>query len=159
VPDPAEIQQQIEQTRAELASTIDAIADRLSPKRVASRSVDSVKAKVEDLRSKGTPQPIPAGNALALPAAAAAASGQQPLPNRVASQLRTAKETRGKSVRWDRVGIAAGAVGLLALLRKRRSKAKASTKDKAKDKVQAKAQAAQAKAKDARKAAKKKAKK
>jgi hypothetical protein len=155
VPDPADIQQQIEQTRAELASTIDAIADRLSPKRVASRSVDTVKAKVDDLRHKGTAQPVPTGNALALPAAAAAAQGQQPLPARVSAQLRAAKETRGRSVRWDRVGIAAGVVGLLALL-KRRSNAKKSAAEKARDRVQSKAKDVKKSAKKAKKKAGKK---
>jgi len=104
VPDPAEIQQQIEETRAELASTIDAIADRVNPKRVASRGVESVKGKVEDLRSRGT---SPNG-------AAAIGAGQQALPARVAAQLQEARQTRGRSVRWDRVAIAGG--GLLALI-------------------------------------------
>jgi hypothetical protein len=112
VPDPAEIQQQIEETRAELASTIDAIAERVNPKRVASRSVETVKGKVEDLRSRGT---SPNGSALAIGAA-----GQQPLPARVATQLREAKETRGRSVRWDRVAIVGGGLTVLILLLRRR---------------------------------------
>ena len=112
VPDPAEIQQQIEETRAELASTIDAIAERVNPKRVASRGVETVKGKVEDLRSRGT---MPNGSALANGSA-----GQQPLPARVASQLREAKETRGRSVRWDRVAIVGGGLTVLILLLRRR---------------------------------------
>jgi hypothetical protein len=112
VPDPAEIQQQIEETRAELASTIDAIAERVNPKRVASRGVETVKGKVEDLRSRGT---MPNGSALANGAA-----GQQPLPARVASQLREAKQTRGRSVRWDRVAIVGGGLTVLILLLRRR---------------------------------------
>jgi hypothetical protein len=112
VPDPAEIQQQIEETRAELASTIDAIAERVNPKRVASRGVETVKGKVEDLRSRGT---SPNGSALA-----SGAAGQQPLPARVASQLREAKETRGRSVRWDRVAIVGGGLTVLILLLRRR---------------------------------------
>jgi hypothetical protein len=43
---PDTIQREIEQTRAELADTIDAIADRLSPKRVASRGAHAVRAQV-----------------------------------------------------------------------------------------------------------------
>ena len=109
VPDPAEIQQQIEQTRAELASTIDQIADKVSPKRVASRGVATVKGKFEDFRQRGTPGAvIDAGN------------GQQPLPARVASQLREAKETRGKSVRWDRVAMVGGGIVVIVLLLRRR---------------------------------------
>ena len=111
MPDPAEIQQQIEETRAELASTIDAIAERVNPKRVASRGVESVKTKVEDLRSRGT---SPNGSA------AIGAAGQQALPARMASQLREAKQTRGKSVRWDRVAIVGGGLAALILLLRRR---------------------------------------
>ncbi len=113
VPDPADIQQQIEETRAELASTIDAIAERVNPKRVASRSVETVKGKVEDLRSRGTNPNGPA-------ALNGATTGQQPLPERVKAQLREAKETRGRSVRWDRVAMAGGALALLILLLRRR---------------------------------------
>src|SRR4051795_7288339 len=43
---PDAIQREIEQTRAELADTIDAIADRISPKRAASRGAAAVKAQV-----------------------------------------------------------------------------------------------------------------
>ncbi|MEU7001377.1 DUF3618 domain-containing protein [Nonomuraea sp. NPDC046570] len=45
--DPDELERRIAQTRAELAQTVDAIAERVSPKRVAQRGVDSVKAKAE----------------------------------------------------------------------------------------------------------------
>lgn len=47
--DPHEIQREIEATRAELAETIDAIADRVSPKRVASRSAAKVKDAVDSV--------------------------------------------------------------------------------------------------------------
>src|SRR5206468_2083028 len=43
---PDAIQKEIEQTRAELAETIDAIADRISPKRAAGRGAAAVKAGV-----------------------------------------------------------------------------------------------------------------
>lgn len=111
MPDPAQIQQQIEETRAELASTIDAIADRVNPKRVAARGVESVKGKVEDLRHRGTGAPSLNGS-----------DGQQPLPARVAGQLRQAKETRGRSVRWDRVAIVAASIGVVVVFLRRRSK-------------------------------------
>lgn len=42
---PDAIQREIEATRAELADTIDAIADRVSPKKAASRSAHAVRAK------------------------------------------------------------------------------------------------------------------
>lgn len=115
MPDPAEIQQQIEVTRAELASTIDAIAERVNPKRVAARGVETVKGKVDDLRSRGTLPNGPIGSAPALTGV-----GQQPLPARVAAQLREAKETRGRSVRWDRVAIVGGGATALALYARHR---------------------------------------
>jgi hypothetical protein len=115
VPDPAEIQQQIEVTRAELASTIDAISERVNPKRVAARGVDTVKSKVDDLRSRGTALNGSNGSPAALTGA-----GQQPLPARVKAQLREAKQTRGRSVRWDRVAIVGVVVAVLGLYAKRR---------------------------------------
>jgi ElaB/YqjD/DUF883 family membrane-anchored ribosome-binding protein len=42
---PDAIQREIEATRSELADTIDAIADRVSPKKAASRSAQAVRAK------------------------------------------------------------------------------------------------------------------
>jgi hypothetical protein len=53
--DPDAIAREIEQTRAELADTIDAIAGRISPKRAASRGAHAVKAKV------GAVAPTPSG--------------------------------------------------------------------------------------------------
>jgi hypothetical protein len=47
--DPDAIAREIEQTRAELADTIDAIADRLSPKRAAARGSKAVKAQVSSV--------------------------------------------------------------------------------------------------------------
>ena len=45
--DPAELERQIERTRGELAQTVDAIVDRVSPKRVAERGVAKVRSDVE----------------------------------------------------------------------------------------------------------------
>ena len=45
---PEVIVREIEQTRAELAETIDAITDRLSPRRAATRSVQVVKEQVTE---------------------------------------------------------------------------------------------------------------
>jgi hypothetical protein len=112
VPDPAEIQQQIEQTRAELASTVDAIADRVSPKRVAARTKVTIKEKVDDLRSRGT---VPALEGRA-------SAGQETLPARVASQLREAKRTGGRSVRWDRVAMVGGGIALIVVFLRRRGR-------------------------------------
>jgi hypothetical protein len=45
--DPAALEREIERTRVELARTVDAIADRVSPKRVAGRGVAKVKSNAE----------------------------------------------------------------------------------------------------------------
>src|SRR5438874_10965886 len=52
--DPDAIQKEIEQTRVELAETIDAIADRISPKRAASRGAAAVKAGVSGVFGNGS---------------------------------------------------------------------------------------------------------
>src|SRR4051812_5003138 len=46
---PDTIQREIEQTRAELADTIDAIADRISPRRAATRGAQAVRARASGL--------------------------------------------------------------------------------------------------------------
>jgi hypothetical protein len=46
--DPEELAEQIEKTREELAETLDAIADKVSPKRVASRTTKKVGDAVKD---------------------------------------------------------------------------------------------------------------
>jgi hypothetical protein len=43
--DPDELERRIARTRTELAQTVDAIADRVSPKRVAERTVADVKTR------------------------------------------------------------------------------------------------------------------
>ena len=52
--DPDTIQREIEKTRAELADTIDAIADRISPRRAASRGAGAVKSSVSGLFGGGS---------------------------------------------------------------------------------------------------------
>jgi hypothetical protein len=72
---PDAIQKEIEQTRAELAETIDAIADRISPKRAASRGAAAVKAGVSGVfggNGSGAPAAV-----LDAPAAAASKTDTQ----------------------------------------------------------------------------------
>ena len=106
--DPASMERDIAETRAELAHTIDAIVDRVSPKRVAQRSIDQVKERVEARRAES----IESGRRLALPAGG---GGAHPAGS---SQ---------RLVRWDRVALAGGAVVVLLLVRRqvRRRKAPA----------------------------------
>src|SRR6266568_1858840 len=47
--DPESLEREIEQTRDELARTIDALADRVSPKHVAARGVARLKGEAEQL--------------------------------------------------------------------------------------------------------------
>jgi hypothetical protein len=49
---PAEIEAEIERTRARLAGTVDAIADRVSPANVARRSAESAKSQFVDEQGK-----------------------------------------------------------------------------------------------------------
>ncbi|MEV0617978.1 DUF3618 domain-containing protein [Nonomuraea sp. NPDC050404] len=62
--DPDELERQIARTRTELAHTVDAIADRVSPKRVAERTVADVRSRAEHfVASVGdalgvTPRPV-----------------------------------------------------------------------------------------------------
>lgn len=109
--DPAQIQRQIEDTRAELAHTIDAIADIVSPKRAAKRGMDQVRARVEELRAQiSGPQEN--------------GQPQRQLPPGMSAELQgsTVYGTR-RTVRWDRVVlVGGGAVLLVVLVRRRRNR-------------------------------------
>jgi hypothetical protein len=96
--DPASIQRQIEDTRAELAETIDAIAEIVSPKRVAERANMQVRAKAVELRAKLLPSD--GQHRPELEAAPGAAGGQAPGPGGDV-------ELRWK-VRWGRVAVVSG---------------------------------------------------
>jgi len=66
--DPEELERRIARTRAELAQTVDAIADRVSPKRVAERTVADVKSRAGSLAASVgdalgmTPRPVEFGD-------------------------------------------------------------------------------------------------
>jgi hypothetical protein len=98
-----QIAHEIEQTRAELADTIDAIADRMSPKRAVARGTQKMRSRV----SGGEPSPtavidLTETAAPAIPAAPAESGAPGVDPKLLAA------------------GAAAGAaVGLLALRRKK----------------------------------------
>jgi hypothetical protein len=109
--DPAQIQRQIEDTRAELAQTVDAIADIVSPKRAARRGVAQLRVKVEELKAQISG---PEGS-----------DGQRQLPPGMSAQLH-GSSTYGtkRTVRWDRVAmVGGGAFVLLLLIRRRRNRA------------------------------------
>jgi hypothetical protein len=55
---PAEIEAEIERTRAQLAGTIDEITDRVHPKRLAQRGVARVKDAFVDEQGRPRPRPL-----------------------------------------------------------------------------------------------------
>ncbi|WP_131745888.1 DUF3618 domain-containing protein [Frankia sp. Cppng1_Ct_nod] len=118
--DPAAIQQQIENTRAELAVTLDAIAELVSPRRVAERTGEQIRNRAAEVRQKvlasvsGGPEAIPAGSDD--DAFAFGGPAERPgLPGGFGSGL-----VMRRSVRWDRVAIAGTGVMLLIFAGRRR---------------------------------------
>lgn len=112
--DPAIIQSQIEETRAELAETIDAIAELVSPRRVAERAGEQARAKLAELRSRAGHhggQPLEIGAETAGGAGISAAATPVAAPGQ-------AGVTR--NVRWGRVALAVGATMLLVVSTTRR---------------------------------------
>jgi len=111
--DPATIQRQIEDTRAELAETLDAIAGMVSPKRVASRAVEQIKDRFEDLRGRGEPSDDGQAQPRALP------------PGSTPSSAAGGRPVLGRSVRWERVGAVAGTLGATFFVLRRRKRRRA----------------------------------
>lgn len=123
---PDAIQKEIEQTRAELAETIDAIADRISPKRAASRGAAAVKAGVSGVfGSNGHSDGNGRAPAAVLDATAAAASHtdtqrrQQEISAIAGSgggsaYAGSSQYSVKRTLRTDRVLLAVGAVAAVA---------------------------------------------
>jgi hypothetical protein len=127
--DPDAIQKEIEQTRAELAETIDAIADRISPKRAASRGANAVKAQVSsvfggsaeapasvlDAPPRAASDPDPATRAAAVKEIAGAGGG--------AAYTGSREFAVSRRLRTDRVlmllGLATAVAGVVVLRRSR----------------------------------------
>src|SRR4051794_18078510 len=134
--DPNTIQREIEHTRAELADTIDAIADRISPRRAASRGATAVKSTVSGLfGSNGTGSANGSGPASVLDAGPAAAgkverAGRHRAVQSVAEKgggaayTGTSEFSVNRRLRVDRVlltvGVAAAVAGAVVLWRSRR---------------------------------------
>jgi hypothetical protein len=104
--DPDAIAREIEQTRAELADTIDAIADRMSPKRAASRGAQAVKAQVSSAREKVTGE-----------SAAISGSDDEPTPGAAPSQYAGPLATTG-----PKVAVAGVVLLIVVFLIRRRSR-------------------------------------
>ena len=128
--DPAVIQRQIEQTRAELAQTLDAIADMVSPRRVADRANAQIKNKVVELRQKILPDGRGQRPALERPAGDGTSGENAPgegglIPAGAASGALGRGETQVvRTVRWDRVAIATMSLLLLVRVARRRRSAR-----------------------------------
>jgi len=134
--DPDTIQREIEQTRAELADTIDAIADRVSPRRAASRGASAVKSSVSGLfGSNGDGSANGSGPASVLDAGPAAAAKVDTAARRRAVQsvaekgggaayTGTSEFSVNRRLRMDRVlitvGVVAAVAGVAVLWRSRR---------------------------------------
>src|SRR4051812_4132455 len=133
--DPDTIQREIEQTRAGLADTIDAIADRISPRRAASRGATAVKSSVSGLFGNGNGSANGSAPASVLDAGPATAGKVDTAARR--RSVESVAETGGgaaytgtrefrvtRRLRVDRVllpvGVAAAVVGVAVLWRSRR---------------------------------------
>ena len=127
---PDTIQREIEATRAELAETIDAIADRISPKRAASRGAAAVKSGVSGVfggsngssNGSATNGRAPA-SVLDAPAAASSHTDNQRRQREIESVASSgggsayagsSQYTVRKTLRTDRVLLAVGAVATVA---------------------------------------------
>lgn len=128
--DPDAIQKEIEQTRAELAETIDAIADRISPKRAASRGAQAVKAQVSSVFGSEGKAPAsvlddpPRAAAGPEPAVRQAAVREIAQAGGGAAHTGTREFTVSRRLRTDRVLLvigAAAAVGGAVVLKRSRS--------------------------------------
>jgi hypothetical protein len=125
---PDSIQREIEQTRAELADTIDAIAERISPRRAASRGAQAVRQQVSAALHGHSNGHAPSAVLDASPGAAGTAPNGEAVRSIAASGGGTAYTgTRGyaikRSLRVDRVlvavGVAAALTGAIILWRSR----------------------------------------
>ncbi|THJ75639.1 DUF3618 domain-containing protein [Candidatus Frankia alpina] len=129
--DPAVIQQQIEETRAELAATIDSIAEIVSPRRIADRTQEQLRVRAAELRQRYGPAlgigPGPGSGLLGagpgapqLPAGSGAAAGGVLVPGRGpgggpgAHRLSPRDVAFVRVVRWDRVALVGGGLLLFA---------------------------------------------
>jgi hypothetical protein len=110
--DPAIIQRQIEETRAELADTIDAITELVHPRRVAERAGEQARAKVAELRAR-------IGHASGARELTADTAGDGAALAPSMPGLSGSPGTR-TVVRWGRVALAVGATMLLVVRSTRR---------------------------------------
>ncbi|AEH08781.1 MULTISPECIES: DUF3618 domain-containing protein [Protofrankia] len=119
--DPAAIQQQIENTRAELAVTLDAIAELVSPRRVAERTGEQIRGRVAELRQKVITSGFGGLPAITADSSVAGNGYGTPADRReLAAGLDTGPVVQ-RVVRWDRVAaVGSGVLVLFVSVRRRR---------------------------------------
>jgi hypothetical protein len=120
---PDAIQKEIETTRAELAETIDAIADRISPKRAASRGAAAVKSSVTGVFGGTNGNGHAPAAVLDAPAAAASHTDTQRRQREITSVASSgggsayagsSQYSIKRTLRTDRVLLAVGAAAAVA---------------------------------------------
>jgi hypothetical protein len=118
--DPSAIEREIEQTRAELARTVDLIAERLSPRRAAGRGVTKVRESIggvfqQESGNGQVPLPMPNGDADLF---------EPREPRAIHAVPFEPGSTTPRTLRKDRVAIAIAAVvailGLVVVLKRRK---------------------------------------
>ncbi|CAJ60185.1 MULTISPECIES: DUF3618 domain-containing protein [Frankia] len=121
--DPAVIQRQIEETRAELAETIDSIAEIVSPRRIAERTQEQLRIRAAELRQRYGPALGlgPGPDAPQLPAGPGTTAGGVLVPgggraggSGVNRLSQSGGVTLVRVVRWDRVALVGGGLLLFA---------------------------------------------
>ncbi|MCK9893316.1 DUF3618 domain-containing protein [Frankia sp. AgB32] len=116
--DPAVIQRQIEETRAELAETIDAISEIVSPRRIAERTQVQLRVRAAELRARYGPAlglgPGPGLGELTAGEGGGPALRDGVLPPALPAGAGGATSALVRVVRWDRVAIVGGGLLLLA---------------------------------------------
>ena len=119
--DPSAIEREIEETRAELARTVDLIAERLSPKRAASRGVTKVREGIGGVFHQENGDGSASGNGHG-------PDDASPYEPREPSSIHTVPISTGgiaqqRTLRKDRVAMAVGALAAvvaLVVLKRRR---------------------------------------
>lgn len=96
--DPDEIRREIERTRAELASDVDQLADRTSPKRVVQRNVNKLGSRFTSIKESVMGSPGPGGNGLRDKAADATDTVKDKASN-AADSVQSAAQSAKESVR------------------------------------------------------------
>ena len=119
--EPEDLEQHIERTRDELALTIDAIADRVSPKRVASRGVATAKGAAQNAMDAARTAMVAAQQKVADLRDQRGWSANNDVPDKLPTLEPTSYtvERRPQNTKVIVAGVSAAGVVALMLLRRR----------------------------------------